>query len=165
MNIVDNYFDKTLVDKLTSSILHFEFPWYYQETVAFGSNSSQTEENHLDNFYHTHMVYDRFRPNSEIFEQFIPFLQKLNVNSLIRIKINKYPKTNKIYTHAKHIDYDFVHSGCVLYLNSCDGYTQVKNKKVSSVENRVLLFDPSTEHTTTTCTDARFRLTVNFNFY
>jgi len=165
MNIIDNYFDKPLVEQLSGSILHPEFPWYYQETVAFGSNSKQAEEVHLDNFYHTHMVYDKFKPNSGIFEQFMPFLQKLNVNSLIRIKINKYPKTNKLYIHARHNDYEFEHRGCILYLNSCDGYTQIENKKVASVENRVALFDPSVQHNTTTCTNARFRLTVNFNFY
>jgi LmbE family N-acetylglucosaminyl deacetylase len=37
--------------------------------------------------------------------------------------------------------------------------------EIKSIENRVLLFDPSTEHHSTTCTDQKVRININFNYF
>ena len=38
-------------------------------------------------------------------------------------------------------------------------------KKVESVENRLVTFDTPLRHTGTNCTNQKYRLTLNFNYY
>ena len=65
------------------------------------------------------------------------------MRSLIRSKINCYPRTDKIIQHTLHIDFDYEHKGILYYLNTCDGETRFKGEKsVKSKENRIVFFDP-----------------------
>ena len=36
--------------------------------------------------------------------------------------------------------------------------------KVESIQNRLLLFAPSKTHNSTSCTDAKVRVNINFNY-
>ena len=95
-----------------------------------------------------------------------PLIKKIpyDPNKLKRIKANLYPQSQRRIYHGWHTDYDPPHQGCIFYLNTNNGYTIFKNKKVKSVENRLLLFDPSILHRSTTCTDAPSRININFNY-
>ena len=54
----------------------------------------------------------------------------------------------------------------VFYVNTNNGYTIFESgEKVSSVENRMVIFDSNILHTGTTCTDERVRCVLNFNYY
>ena len=67
--------------------------------------------------------------------------------------------------HPMHSDYKFTHSGAILSLNTCDGYTKLKDgTKIDSVANRILFFDAGEKHcsTTTTNTFARFNININY---
>ena len=98
-----------------------------------------------------HVIYNENKPNSNIYETMIPLLEKLKAKCLIRIKANLYPHTETLYEHQVHIDYPFLHSGAILSLNTCDGYTKLKDgTKIDSVANRVLIFNSSEEHCSTT---------------
>lgn len=93
-------------------------------------------------------------------------MDQLDCKSLIRIKANLYPSTENIEYHDKHIDYDFEHRGAIFYLKTNNGYTIVEDDiKVESIANRILLFDPSKPHNSTTCTDDKCRVNVNFNYF
>ena len=63
--------------------------------------------------------------------------------------------------HAEHIDYDASHLGAIYSINTCNGYTRIGDTKVDSVANRIVFFDPSQKHASTTCTDQRRRLNIN----
>ena len=53
----------------------------------------------------------------------------------------------------------------LLSLNTCDGYTKLKDgTKIDSVANRVLLFDPCEEHCSTTTTNVKARFNINVNY-
>ena len=66
----------------------------------------------------------------------------------------------------KHIDFDFSHKGAILYINSCNGYTKLEDgTKIDSVANRILFFDPSTPHCSTTTSDTTARFNINFNYF
>ena len=41
----------------------------------------------------------------------------------------------------------------------------LQNLKIESIENRLLIFDASVPHHSTTCTDDKCRVNVNFNFF
>ena len=109
-------------------------------------------------------------PQSEIYtnicDKFVPrFKQVANFRNLIRIKINAYPYTNIVKEHKDHIDSDFKHTGAVFSLNTCDGFTKFSDgTKVESVANRIVFFDASKEHQSTTTSNAKLRYNINFNF-
>jgi len=53
----------------------------------------------------------------------------------------------------------------IYYFNTNNGYTLFKDgKKIDSVQNRLITFPSSMEHTGTTCTDQPFRLVLNMNY-
>ena len=82
------------------------------------------------------------------------------------MKINAYPYTEEVHEHNNHIDYSFKHTGAIFSLNTCDGYTKLKNgRKIESVANRLLLFDSSKEHCSTTTSSTELRYNINFNFF
>ena len=82
------------------------------------------------------------------------------------MKINAYPYTEEVHEHNNHIDYSFKHNAAIFSLNTCDGYTKLKNgKKIESVENRLLKFDPSIEHCSTTTTNDLARFNININYF
>ena len=102
-------------------------------------------------------------PQSHVF---VDILNQLEVKSLIRIKANLYPSTDNIEYQSEHIDYDYSHKGAIFYLNTNDGFTTLEDgTKIESVENRILLFDPSKPHNSTTCTNDKCRVNVNFNYF
>ena len=84
---------------------------------------------------------------------------------MLRIKANLYPNTEILHEHPMHTDYEFCHSGAILSLNTCDGYTKLKDgTKIDSVANRVLLHDPSIEHCGTSTTNVSARININVNY-
>ena len=84
---------------------------------------------------------------------------------LIRSKINFYPYTNIVYEHGPHKDYDFFNYGAVLSLNTCNGFTRLEDgTKIDSVANRMLFFDASKLHNSSTTSDAPGRFNINLNF-
>ena len=83
----------------------------------------------------------------------------------MRAKVNLYLKTTKIIEHAKHVDYPIPHKGAIIYLNTCDGYTRLHDgTKIESVENRLLLFDSSKLHNSTSTTNSLGRYNININY-
>ena len=121
-------------------------------------------------WYMINLVYSMDEPRNEIcgkiYEMFVPkFKQFANFKTMIRIKINAYPYTNTVKEHEEHIDFDYEHIGAVFSLNSCDGYTKLADgTKVESVANRIVFFDASKKHHSTTTSNAKLRYNINFNF-
>ena len=89
----------------------------------------------------------------------------MEAKAFIRIKANLYPRTDTIIHHKDHVDYTFEHKAAILYLNTNDGFTVIGDKKIESVANRMLLFNPQIPHHSTTCTDTQFRSNINFNYF
>ncbi len=114
----------------------------------------------------THVFYSNSVPKSEFFNELVPLLQKLGARCLIRIKGNLYPNTEILHEHPMHFDYKFCHSGAILSLNTCDGYTKLKDgTKIESVANRMVIFPANIKHTGTTCSDEKRRVVINFNYF
>ena len=65
-----------------------------------------------------------------------------------------------------HIDTEYSHKAAILSINTCDGYTKLKDgTKIDSIENRILLFDASKPHTPSTTTDQPVRINININYF
>ena len=135
--IIDNYLNQKDFLNIKNTLESSDFPWYYQK-------------NGKSSFYHIVK----------------PILNKLNVKALIRIKCNIYPRTEKLEIHKPHFDYTYKHKGAIFYVNTNDGKTILdKNKQIDSVENRLLLFEPHFLHKSTSTTNAKVRININFNYF
>jgi len=157
--IIDNFLEEEDFKQIESVILNPLMPWYYGGAVG-----NFTENN--DDYYFTHMLYNGVTPQSDLFYIVSPILDKLKIKALMRVKVNMYPNINKFNVHEKHTDYPDMHKGAIFYLNTNNGYTILEdNTKIESVRNRILLFDPSTSHSSTNCTDQKTRLNINFNYF
>ena len=86
--------------------------------------------------YFTHLMHHEHRANSNHFDQcIVPIL------------------------------FMFGHKAAILYLNTNDGYTIIGDEKVESIANRLLRFDATQMHHSTTCTDQQYRANINFNYF
>ena len=154
MKIIDNLLEEKQVLEIEQELVKDTFPWFYQNCVT-----------HKDiyNYYFTHMFY-RDGEQSRYFNLIIPILKKIKFKKLIRVKGNLYTNINKVLDHPRHVDFNYTTKGALFYLNTNNGPTTVGNKKIESVRNRLLLFNSSQEHNSTTCTDAKIRLNININY-
>ena len=162
--VIDNFLPKEDFKRL-QEILPEQVPFYFQKAInGFHSKSEEDKT-----FYMTHMLYNwdnNFPDYSTFYNDYKIILDKLEVKSLVRMKINLYPKTDKIETHKSHYDYSYEHKGCIFSLNTCNGATILEDgTKIKTVANRALLFDPSKKHSSTSCTDSKARLNVNINYF
>ena len=158
--IKDNFFNKTEHENLKNIMLSNQFPWFFQEGVA------QTKKYDFQ-FYWTHVF---FKPDQGVTSDFYkildPILKQLKFKVLIRIKANLYSNRGKMEEHGDHVDFPFKHEGALFALNTCNGFTILKdNTKIKSIANRLLLFDPSKPHRSSTCTDAKVRCNININYF
>ena len=147
----------------TSPIHDKNIGWIYTSTVT---NMNDDVSENWKYFYMNHMICSHSIITSPFFDYILPVLQKLEVKALIRIKCNLYPNSEKVHEHDMHIDYDYPHKAGILYINTCDGYTKLADgTKIDSVANRMLLFDASTPHCSTTTSDTTARFNINFNYF
>ena len=159
MKIVDNFLPQDYFEYLQKMMLDHNFPWLYNAEVA-----NRGEVN--DHFYFTHNLFDNYKPTSSIFEEFIPFFKQLEMNALIRARGLLYTNQGRQIAHEKHTDYNFPHKTVVFYMNTNNGYTEFEDDtKVESVENRIVFFDGSIPHNSSTCTDQKIRVVVSLNYF
>lgn len=157
MEIINNFLDKNDFKNMKNLFLSPEFPYFFSSTISH-------EDEKTNDFYFTHTLYDSNVIHSDHFKAVTPLLNKLSIWFLRRVKINCYTRTEKLIKHNEHQDYPFSHCGAVFSLNSCDGGTFIQNEFVKAEENRIVLFDPFTPHSSTTCTDAQARFNINLNW-
>lgn len=154
--IEDDFLDKEVFEQLKHKVLYGGFPWYYSSNVSG-----------LDNeFYFANLMYDHMTNISNDFlNVVIPIISKIQPTILIRVKANLYPNLGKQVAHTPHKDYNFPHNGAIFYVNNNNGPTILGNDtKIYPKENRILFFDPSKLHSSSSCTDSNVRVNININF-
>jgi len=157
--VIDNYLNEADFKKIENLMMGYHFPWYYQTNVA----ALKEGGNH---YYLSHAFYGRHTANSTYLKELTPLLDKLDIKALIRVKGNFYPSTEKIKEHPLHTDYTYPHKSILYSINTNNGYTQFKNgKKINSVANRVIKFDASNEHQSSTCSDRHCRINIVVNYF
>ena len=157
--VKDNFLDQIDFKNLKNMVMGETFPWYFKDYVSYDGK----QEVH---FFWSHMFLHHHFTISPHVKFLNPLLKKLKIKALIRVKANLYANQGKIIEHADHTDFSFKHEGAILSLNTCDGFTVLKDgTKIQSVANRILLFDPSQPHHSSTCTDAKIRCNININYF
>lgn len=159
MEIIDNYLAPELFNLIRDQLLISQhIPWFLQQDA-----SGQGVEKYP---YFTHLLHAQHQVRSNKWDQcIVPILFMFGTDAVVRVKANLYPRTETLYHYHDHTDYDFEHKAAILYLNTNDGYTVIGDEKVESVENRLLKFDATKMHHSTTCTDQQFRANINFNYF
>ena len=163
--IIDEFLPQETFKEIQNEILSSRFPFFITNKV----NDYQTGENQFD-WYATHTIYEDNVAKSSYYSKWGNiFLDRINqiakVRALLRIKVNFYPNSKKLIEHAPHTDDEVTHIGAVFSLNTCDGFTRLDDGgKIDSIENRIVFFDASTPHNSTTTTTDIGRYNINFNF-
>lgn len=160
--VIDNFLNRDDFEMVKSSIDHTGFPWFYENEISKPNLKSTNFK-----FYLTHTCYIDSKPNSKLWDEIGQlFFDKLKMKSILRMKVNFYPNQGTFEEHDPHIDYPYHHKGAIFSLNTCNGYTKLYDgTKIDSVENRMLLFNSSLEHSSTNTTNAVRRLNINFNYF
>ena len=112
------------------------------------------------------MSLDSVKPR--FFETLIPILSKLNCKAPIQIRSNMF--INKLFEKSGwHTDYTYDSTTAILYLNTCDGGTELKInneiKFINAEENKIVIFPSNTEHRACTSTNSNKRYIINFNYF
>jgi len=159
--IIDNFLNKEDYDLIYKTIMSFDnFAWYCTHDHV----ASMLEPGDGMAFYH--MLLNNGKETSPFSKTILGTLfKKIKIKYFLRAKVNMYCNTNTIHEHGMHTDLRIKHKGLIFYLNTNDGYTKLKDgTKINSIENRVLLFDSSKKHCSTTCTNTKSRININVNY-
>tara|TARA_B100000287_G_scaffold247788_1_gene232917 strand:- start:3016 stop:3558 length:543 start_codon:yes stop_codon:yes gene_type:complete len=165
LRVVDNFLPKAAFRELVE--LSKQFTYRFREGVS----AYVGEQSEPWNSYGTHLLYNNDVPQSPFFENiyniFGPAFNNEEVFTVfIRVKANLYPHTETLREHQPHIDYPFKHVAGVFSLNTCDGFTRMQDgSKIDSVANRMVFFDGSVTHNSSTTTNASARYNINFNLH
>ena len=142
-------------------------PWLYSPLII--NNIDEELSTSPGQFFH--VVYENNVPTSGIYEShFFPILERLNVHTLTRIRVNLNPRLTEPFFTTFHTDVsdldveEFTTS--IFYINTCNGYTELEDgTKIENVANRLLTFPLNTKHRGVTQTDEQTRVVINFNYF
>ena len=163
ITIKDNYLAKEEHQTLYNLITAEDFPWYFNEYKV----TRQEKETNIEAFQFVHLFYFQWIMSPHYFKILEPILRKLKRKTLIRIKLNLNPYSQKLIVGAYHHDQSYKAKAAIYYLNTNNGYTQFKEgkEKVNSVKNRMVFFNANASHRGTNSTNCKNRLVLNFNYF
>ena len=146
-------------EKIKNLVMDQNFPWRRRDHMT---------PNPDDKMYFTYCFYNRMKPFSEFYEPYIiPILKKLHAQAPIQVRANM-TISALFKTSSWHRDYDFKCKTAILYLNDCDGGTELKiNNKITFIKaeaNKMLIFDTSVSHRALTSKKEPVRYIINFNY-
>ena len=159
--VIDNFLPEKDFSVIKDVIMGNDFPWFYNDAITFEDDVGGD----LDNHYLTHLFC--YHQNQSPYLQLLsPLLSNLNIQTLLRVKANMHIKTNEVNVHDKHVDMEQPHKAAIYYINTNNGYTILEDDtKIESISNRILLFDASRLHCSTSCSDVKRRVNININYF
>jgi len=158
--ITKNFLPTDFFKKLKNLVIDQDFPWRRRDHMLEGTN---------DAMYFTYCFYNSMVSKSEYYEPYIiPILKKLQAEAPVQVRANL--NINELFKISQwHRDYNFKCKTAILYLNDCDGGTELKiNNKIIFVKadaNKMLVFDTNIEHRGLTSKDVPIRYIINFNYF
>ena len=145
-------------EKIKNLVMDQDFPWRRRDHMTPG-----------DKMYFTYCFYNHMTSKSEFYQPYIiPILKKLHAEAPIQIRAN-ISISALFKTSGWHTDYDFKCKTAILYLNDCDGGTELKiNDKITFIKadaNKMLVFDTEVLHRAITSKKEPIRYVINFNYF
>ena len=157
IHISDNFLPEEEFKSIQALMMGGQFNWFYAKGRA-------TKDDGLYHMAHT-FFQPEVGPNSKHINIWNTFMNKVEAKKCERIKANLTFKTPKHEVTEYHFDYPDMKTA-VFYINTNNGYTEFESGvRVSSVANRVCIFDSNLKHRGTTHTEGdQQRIVVNFNY-
>jgi len=138
-------------------------------TISSKINYNDTSNN---DFYLTSLVYSNERRAREQWanhvdvDAFTNITSKIHIDALMRVKANLYASSSESKIHAPHVDYPLFHIGALFYVTDCDAPTYMADgTEIESKENRLLIFNAATPHSSSAPTNVPYRITININYF
>jgi hypothetical protein len=179
LDIKENIIDNVLFDQLKRELNYL--PWFFIENTAYGLNPSN-----IFDFSWQHIAIIDSNDNS-YFSGFTRKLiqsildnQKIKYERIIKARYGLITALPNRVIHAPHVDLTEPHQVGLIYLNDSDGDTYFFNaddyfnlkykdnidimKTVSPKQNRLVLFDGSIFHSSSSPNKVSHRITLNFCF-
>ena len=162
MQIIDNFIPPKIFEEVQSRMLGYGFPWMWNDFVT-------KEDKSEDEFQFIHSFYAPLSgvvtPYTEYRKILAPYVDNMNVTSLMRIKANLNVRTAEPVARKLHRDFEVDCKTAIAYINTNNGYTLFEDgTKVECVANRIVIFDSKMLHAGVTCTDEKRRVVINFNY-
>ena len=168
--LIDNFLDKEELESVESVLLSNKFPWFLNPQIDKKSSYYVGR----DNLQFSHTLYSKDHMKSDWLQHFVCLLDRLNIFTLLRVKVNYLIQTEKRVINDFHVDIENSNAPTnintsIFYLNTNNGVTIFEDTKeeVESVSNRIITFPGYLRHTGTTHTDkdVPHRILINFNYF
>ena len=168
MIVSDDFLPTETFQYVQSQLMSPGWPWYFQDSVDYSE-----EKNNLEKFQFCYHLYRNHTWQGAGESVVTPFLHQIRAVALVRAKANLQVRTETKKQNTFHVDLlDPDHKPyenlitAIYYVNTNDGVTMFEDgTEVESVANRMVVFPSKTKHTGTTCTNAKRRVVINFNFF
>ena len=162
MQVTEDFLQQEYYEHLYNIITDTQFPWMYQKRVA---NHSENPEDNLNHYYFVHSLFYEYKIESPLYDEFLYLFKSLNVHFLHRARVLMFVNQGEQYIHDTHIDHKEHCKTALIYMNSNNGFTQFEDgERVESIENRLLVFDGSIPHSSSTATDTKERLLLSVTY-
>jgi hypothetical protein len=156
--IIDNFLEPEYFKFLQTKMVSNNFSWYY---VDFLTDELDTEYS-----FFTHMAYHNYTVNSDLYNDLTTVIQKLEPKAIVRIKANLYINIGTPVQSGMHKDQPYEHKGAILYMNTTNGPTILKDgTRIECVANRLVKFNTFEDHAASYCTDQKYKMVINFNYF
>ena len=157
MNIYKNFINKKKFNKINCALLSDYFPWYYKPHQVLTSKKNSS--------YMSHHFVINGKTNSNQFFLLEPILNKLKPKKILNIRANLCLKRpSRCDWHVDKFTDNLIHKTAIYYVNTNNGYTEFKNKKVKCIQNQIVIFDAYLKHRAKIQTDKDMRVVINFNY-
>ena len=156
--IIKKFLAIEFFEKIKHIIMEPDFPWRKRD-----------HSTGWDHMYFTYCFYNYMNSQSEIYAPYIiPILKKLEAEAPIQVRANMFISA-LFKASSWHCDYTFKCKTAILYLNDCDGGTELKiNNKIifiKAVANQIVVFDTDVKHRGITSKKEPLRYIINFNYF
>ncbi len=157
MNIYKNFIDKNYSNKIYKTLLNVNFPWYYI------LHQVPTNKKNTSFMGHTFVLDGKI--NSSEMSLIEPILYKLKAKKIYNVRANLCLKRPSYCSwHVDKFTNNLKHKTAIYYVNSNNGYTEFKNKKIKCEKNKIVIFDADKKHRAIGQTDKDARVVINFNY-
>jgi len=167
IKVIQNFLIEPYFQELENVFMGGNMPWFFNKNSL--NNTSDRS------FMFTHMIYDYkegWVGNDAINNIIGPMVwsikEHLNFKSIFRIKANLTTEQGKQIIHPAHYDYSGPNKEnfkiAIFHVNTCNGYTQIKEKKINNVSNQLIMFN-NVSHKYATATNVSSRVIINFGFF
>ena len=166
VQIFNNFLDQEVFLEIKKFIMSPRCQWRYVNYIAHKDGRDNDNDGYFVHSFkdcHPQTFEDRY-PESPYFPLIVKILDKIQYQNILRIRSSLYPRRDVQKPDPFHMDYNFPHRVCILYVNTNNGYTMLESgEKIPSVENQLATFDGSEKHCSVEQTDTSARYIVNIN--